>query len=199
MTKIFKDEESLIPAIIQDISTKKVLMLGYMNKAALEKTERDGFVTFYSRSKERLWTKGETSGNKLKYVSFEIDCDKDTLLIKAEPFGPVCHSGSDTCFNEINTHQDNFLEILQAMIKHRKSNPIAGSYTCQLFSGGLSRIAQKVGEEAVEVVIASLEKEKSKIISESADLIYHFIVLLTESEVNLEDIIDELRKRNKDS
>jgi len=156
----FKKMEGLIPAVVQDAFTGKVLMLGYMNEAALAKTEESGRVTFFSRSKNRLWTKGETSGHFLEVVSMQEDCDGDAILVKAKPSGPVCHTGADTCFNEGNASKTPFIDQLRAIIKDRKANPSEGSYTSSLFSKGINKLAQKVGEEAVELVIEAKDDNK---------------------------------------
>jgi phosphoribosyl-ATP pyrophosphohydrolase/phosphoribosyl-AMP cyclohydrolase len=193
----FEKSGGLIPAIIQDAKTAKVLMLGYMNKEALEKTEKEKRVTFYSRSKQRLWTKGETSGNFLEVVSMTEDCDNDTILIKANPTGPVCHKGSDTCFNETNPSNTLFLEHLENIILDRKNNPSAKSYTSELFAKGINKIAQKVGEEAVELVIEAKDNNKSLFIGEAADLLYHYLVLLAAKDLTLADVIKKLEERHK--
>jgi len=187
----------LLPAIIQDFITGKVLMLGYMNQESYQKTLTTGKVTFYSRSRQQLWTKGETSGNFLLFKEIKIDCDGDTLLIKATPTGPVCHTGSDTCFNEINTADLDFLNYLEKVIQDRKINPRAGSYTNQLFDAGIKKIAQKVGEEATELVIDAVDGEINRIKEEAADLLYHLLVLLVNREIALKDVISVLEKRHK--
>lgn len=193
----FEKSDGLIPAIVQDAKTAKVLMLGYMNKEALVKTEKEKRVTFYSRSKERLWTKGETSGNFLEVVSIKEDCDNDTLLIQANPAGTVCHKGSDTCFNESNFSNSLFLEHLEKTIQDRKVNPSAKSYTSSLLASGINKVAQKVGEEAVELVIEAKDNNKDLFIAEAADLLYHYIVLLTAKDITLADIIKKLEERHK--
>ncbi len=188
----------LIPAIIQDNTTNKVLMLGFMNEEAYQKTVKEGKVTFFSRTKKRLWTKGEVSGNFLNVVSITEDCDQDTLLIKANPVGPVCHTGADTCFNEKNQEDDlYFLKFLQDFIDRRKAEMPEGSYTTSLFNSGTRRMAQKVGEEAVETVIGAMANDDENFIYESADLVYHLIVLLTSKGYRIEDIARELKKRHK--
>lgn len=188
----------LIPAIIQDNTTNKVLMLGFMNEEAYQKTVKEGRVTFFSRTKKRLWTKGEVSGNFLNVVSITEDCDQDTLLIKANPVGPVCHTGADTCFNEKNQEDDlYFLKFLQDFIDRRKAEMPEGSYTTSLFNSGTRRMAQKVGEEAVETVIGAMANDDENFIYESADLVYHLIVLLTSKGYRIEDIARELKKRHK--
>ncbi|MEG0949466.1 MAG: bifunctional phosphoribosyl-AMP cyclohydrolase/phosphoribosyl-ATP diphosphatase HisIE [Bacteroidales bacterium] len=187
----------LVPAIIQDYSTSKVLMLGFMNEEALRKTEETGKVTFFSRTKNRLWTKGEESGNFLNVVSMAIDCDEDTLLIKVNPVGPVCHTGSDTCFNEKNEEDIMFIKQLQDFITKRHEEMPAGSYTTSLFQEGINRMAQKVGEEAVETVIEATNGTNERLIYEASDLIYHLIVLLTSKGYRFEDLARELKKRHK--
>ena len=169
----------LVPAIIQDASTNKVLMLGFMNQEAFKKTEEEGKVTFFSRTKNRLWTKGEESGNFLNVVSIMVDCDNDTLLIKANPVGPVCHTGADTCFNEKNEADISFLSHLQDFIDKRKEDMPEGSYTTSLFEKGTRKITQKVGEEAIETVIGAMANDDENFLYEGADLLYHLIVLLT--------------------
>ncbi len=190
-----KYNDGLIPAIIQDSNTLKVLMLGFMNEEALRKTEKENRVTFYSRSKQRLWTKGETSGNFLLVKEMHIDCDNDTLLIKAEPTGPVCHTGSDSCFNENNSAFT--LEILEMVIANRKDNPAESSYTSSLFTNGINKIAQKVGEEAVELIIESKDDDKEKFLGEAADLLFHYLVLLQAKGYSLKDVTDVLGHRHK--
>ncbi len=193
----FNKGDGLIPAIIQDSVTRKVLMLGYMNEQALQRTKETGRVTFFSRSKQRLWTKGETSDNYLELVSIQGDCDGDTLLIKARPLGPTCHLGNDTCFQEDNPENSVlFLEGLHELIQQRKQDTPEGSYTAKLFESGVNKIAQKVGEEAVEVVIEAMEPETNLLKQETADLIFHLLVLLVEKGVSLEDVIEVLRKRH---
>ncbi len=184
-----------MPAIVQDANTGLVLMLGYMNEAALEQTRTGGLVTFYSRSKQRLWTKGETSGNTLQVVSVAVDCDADTLLIKAHPQGPVCHTGADTCFGEENRQRD-FLHQLESIIHHRQAHPVDGSYTNALFQKGINKIAQKVGEEAVELIIEAKDDDKDLFLGEAADLLYHFLVLLAAKGYHLEEVEAVLRQRH---
>lgn len=191
----YKKLNGLIPAIIQDAKTNKVLMLGFMNEAALEKTQKEGKVTFFSRTKNRLWTKGETSGNFLQVVDIQSDCDDDTLLIKVNPVGEVCHTGSDTCFNEVN-QDDAFLYDLERIILDRKNNPDDTSYTASLFKKGINKIAQKVGEEAVEIVIEAKDDNKDLFLNEAADLLYHLEVLLAAKDVRLQEVVAVLRKRN---
>jgi phosphoribosyl-ATP pyrophosphohydrolase/phosphoribosyl-AMP cyclohydrolase len=192
----FDAETGLIPAIVQDAETDKVLMLGYMNAEALEKTESEGVVTFFSRSKSRLWTKGETSGNVLNVVEIRSDCDRDALLIKARPAGPTCHTGADTCFNESNTPRLSFLHELERVALDRKENPTPDSYTAKLFARGINKVAQKVGEEAVELVIEAKDDNKDLFVGEAADLLFHYIVLLVAKGVRLETVLDALRERH---
>ncbi len=188
----------LVPAIIQDDTTNKVLMLGFMNQEAYEKTKAERKVTFYSRTKERLWTKGEESGNFLNVVSMAIDCDDDTLLIKVNPVGPVCHKGTDTCWAEENKSEDVlFLKTLQDFIDKRKEEMPEGSYTTSLFNKGIRKIAQKVGEEAVETVIGAMANDDENFLYEGADLLYHLIVLLTFKGYRIEDLSRELMSRHK--
>jgi phosphoribosyl-ATP pyrophosphohydrolase/phosphoribosyl-AMP cyclohydrolase len=179
---------------VQDAVTHKVLMLGFMNNEALQKTKTGGKVTFFSRSKQRLWTKGETSNNFLTVKEIICDCDNDTLLIKATPAGPVCHTGADTCFNETNTSFT--LNTLEQIIAARKQNPGETSYTSSLFAGGINKIAQKVGEEAVELVIESKDDNKERFLAEAADLIYHFLVLLQAKNTGLGEVIELLERRH---
>jgi phosphoribosyl-ATP pyrophosphohydrolase/phosphoribosyl-AMP cyclohydrolase len=194
----------LIPAIIQDHRTGKVLMLGFMNEEALSQTKATGLVTFFSRSKNRLWPKGETSGNTLQVVDILVDCDADTLLIKAAPAGPVCHTGNDTCFGETNDATETlhatpllFLKYLQDFIARRHEEMPEGSYTTSLFTSGVNRMAQKVGEEAVETVIEATNGTTDKLTGEAADLLYHLIVLLTAKGLCLDDVCRELQRRHK--
>ncbi|MEZ4884260.1 MAG: bifunctional phosphoribosyl-AMP cyclohydrolase/phosphoribosyl-ATP diphosphatase HisIE [Chitinophagales bacterium] len=187
--------DGLIPAIVQDADTHKVLMLGYMNEEALQKTLAEKRVTFYSRSKERLWTKGETSGNFLELVSLKEDCDSDALLVKVRPKGPVCHTGSDTCFEEKN-QQAHFLAHLERVIQNRKKHPQANSYTSSLFEKGINKVAQKVGEEAVELVIEAKDNDKTLFLGEAADLMYHYLVLLAAKNYTLEEVIEVLKLRH---
>lgn len=190
----FDKTQGLIPCIVQDAQTNTVLMLGYMNREALDKTLSENKLTFYSRTKQRLWTKGETSGNYLHLVDVKIDCDDDTLLFKVKPEGPTCHTGSDTCFNE--TNQFSGLEFLEAIIQERKKNPKAGSYTNQLLESGINKVAQKVGEEAVELIIEAKDNNKELFLNEAADLLYHYLVLLTAKGYSLEDVLSVLRQRH---
>lgn len=198
MTLDFEKMGGLVPAIIQDARTKNVLMLGFMNKEAFEKTESTGLVTFYSRTKKRLWTKGEESGNILKVVSIDDDCDHDTLLIQAIPAGPVCHTGNATCFSETNKFGIEFLAYLQEFINRRHQEMPEGSYTTSLFKKGVNRMAQKVGEEAVETVIEATNGTDDRLIYEASDLIYHLIVLLTSKGLTINDLAVELEKRHKE-
>ncbi len=192
-----KSADGLIPAIIQDNITGKVLMLGYMNEEAYEKTKAEGKVTFFSRSRQKLWTKGETSGNFLNVVSIAGDCDQDTLLIKVNPTGPVCHTGADTCWNEVNTADDvMFLKELQDFIDKRKEEMPEGSYTTSLFKKGTAKIAKKLGEEAVEAVIGAMSDDDENFIYECGDVIYHMIVLLTHKGMRIEDVCRELKSRH---
>lgn len=193
----FEKVGGLIPAIIQDNETNKVLMLGYMNEEALNKTQETGKITFFSRTKQRLWTKGEESGNFLNVVSIKDDCDHDTLLIKVNPVGPVCHTGSDTCFEETNKEDLLFLKYLQHFIEKRYKEMPEGSYTTSLFQSGINRMAQKVGEEALESVIEACNGTDDRLIYESADMLYHLIVLLTSKGLSIEDLARELQKRHK--
>ncbi|MBK7653644.1 MAG: bifunctional phosphoribosyl-AMP cyclohydrolase/phosphoribosyl-ATP diphosphatase HisIE [Flammeovirgaceae bacterium] len=196
ITKLdFAKSNGLIPCIVQDVSTQTVLMLGYMNKEALEKTFNEKRLTFFSRTKNRLWTKGETSGNYLNFVDCLMDCDQDTLLFKVNPVGPTCHTGADTCFNEEN--ESTSLEFLETIIQERKRNPKAGSYTNQLLDSGINKVAQKVGEEAVELIIEAKDNNKDLFVGEAADLMYHFLVLLAAKEMKLDDVITVLKNRHK--
>ena len=193
----FNKQGGLIPAIIQDAKTDKVLMLGYMNQEALEKTEKEGIVTFFSRSKQRLWTKGETSNNFLHVVDIKVDCDEDTLLIKVNPDGPTCHTGADTCWDEVNNPgQAGWLNHLKAVIRDRKNNPYEKSYTASLFEKGTNKIAQKVGEEAVELVIEAMDSNDNLFKDEAADLLFHYLVLLEQRGIDFDEIIDVLRERH---
>ena len=191
-----KYTDGLVPAIVQDITTHKVLMLGFMNEEALHKTEQTGKVTFYSRSKKRLWTKGEESGNFLELKSMASDCDNDTLLIQAHPLGPVCHTGADTCWSEKN-HSEDFLFYLEDIIKLRRTSTDEKSYVRQLFSKGINKIAQKVGEEAVEIVIEAKDDNKELFLNEAADLLFHYLVLLQAKDFKLEDVITILKQRHQ--
>ena len=188
--------DGLAPAIVQDFKTSRVLMLGFMNEEALQKSEQTGFVTFYSRSKKRLWTKGEESGNHLQIRQMLLDCDKDTLLIKAEPKGPVCHTGADTCWSEKN-HKDDFLYELEHIIELRRNGIDEKSYVKGLFSKGLNKIAQKVGEEAVELVIESKDVNQELFLNEAADLLFHYLILLQAKNSTLKDVIRVLQQRHQ--
>lgn len=190
-----KYPDGLVPVILQDHLSNKVLMLGFMNAEAFAKTKAEGTVTFYSRSKQRLWTKGESSGNYLQVKEILADCDNDTLLIKAAPAGPVCHTGADTCFRETNTRFT--LEKLEAVIADRKNNPADSSYTSSLFAKGINKIAQKLGEEAVELVIESKDNDGEKFLGEAADLLYHYLVLLQAKGYSLSAVTGKLAERNK--
>ena len=190
-----KYPDGLLPAIVQDASTRVVLMQGYMNQEAVDKTLATNKVTFFSRSKQRLWTKGETSENYLHLVSISADCDKDSLLIQARPDGPTCHTGSDTCWGEAN--QGEFLDHLERTIQHRRDSPSAKSYTSQLLARGINKVAQKVGEEAVELVIEAKDNDRDLFLGEAADLMYHYIVLLAAKGYSLEDVREVLRSRHK--
>ena len=196
MTLDFSKIDGLVPAIIQDDKTQKVLMLGFMNEKAYNKTKETGKVTFWSRTKNRLWTKGETSGNFLNVVSMEADCDNDTLLIKVNPTGPVCHTGADTCWGEKNENPLAFLGELQRFIEKRYEEMPEGSYTTSLFQSGVGRMAQKVGEEAVESVIEAMACNNERLIYEASDMIYHLMVLLTSKGLKFEDLATELQKRH---
>jgi phosphoribosyl-ATP pyrophosphohydrolase/phosphoribosyl-AMP cyclohydrolase len=192
-----KYSDGLIPAIVQDASTGAVLMLGFMNAEALHATKATGRVTFYSRSKQRLWTKGETSGNFLDLVSISDDCDADTLLIKARPNGPVCHTGSATCFGESIGRAIDFLEELEAVIEKRLASHIDESYVSKLYSKGINKIAQKVGEEAVETVIAAKDNDIEAFRNEAADLLFHYLILLQARNTRLEDVVAILKERKR--
>lgn len=190
----FAKGNGLVPAIVQDAKTYQVLMLGYMNEEALQQSRATGRVTFYSRSKQRLWTKGETSGNYLELVDIQVDCDQDTLLVLANPNGPVCHTGTKTCFGEGSA---SFIHTLEAIIEDRYTQMPEGSYTTSLFQSGINRIAQKVGEEAVELVIESKDDNIDKFNGEAADLIYHLLVLLKHKGITLKDIEAVLAERHR--
>jgi phosphoribosyl-ATP pyrophosphohydrolase/phosphoribosyl-AMP cyclohydrolase len=190
----FKKSDGLIPCIVQDERTRNVLMLGYMNEEALQKTIANKRLTFFSRTKQRLWTKGETSGNYLDLVSIDQDCDNDTLLIKVVPQGPACHTGAGTCFGKAN--ETNGLPFLEKIILDRKKNPKPGSYTNTLLDSGINKIAQKVGEEAVELVIEAKDDNKDLFLNEAADLMYHYLVLLVAKGHKLDDVIAVLKQRH---
>lgn len=192
----FQKSGGLVPAIIQDHLSNKVLMLGYMNRAALDQTLAEGKVTFFSRSKERLWTKGESSNNFLHLVDIAVDCDQDTLLIKARPDGPTCHTGADTCWNEKNVSSD-FLQQLENVIRQRRDQPDDNSYTTSLFKRGINKIAQKVGEEAVELVIEAKDNNADLFLNEAADLLFHYLILLSAKGYELGDVVKILESRHK--
>jgi phosphoribosyl-ATP pyrophosphohydrolase/phosphoribosyl-AMP cyclohydrolase len=191
-----KAADGLLPAIIQDVNTRTVLMLGYMNEEALTKTQESGNVTFYSRTKKRLWTKGEESGNFLELVSIKEDCDQDTLLIQVKPKGPTCHKGSDTCWDSKNESRFGFLSELEATIKSRKENNNEESYVASLFRKGINKIAQKVGEEAIETVIEAKDDNEELFLNESADLLFHYMILLQAKGYTLTDIVSVLEGRS---
>lgn len=191
----FEKSGGLVPVVIQHANTLQVLMLGYMNEEALEKTKSEGRVTFYSRSKQRLWTKGETSGNFLIVDEIQVDCDNDTLLIKAYPQGPTCHTGSTSCFQEETPK--GFLYELEKVIEQRITENPEGSYTAKLFSRGVNKVAQKVGEEAVELVIEAKDNNIDLFRNEAADLLYHFLILLKTKDLKLQDIEAVLKERHK--
>ncbi len=193
----FEKSDGLIPVIIQDASTSKVLMLGFMNQEALDKTRKEGKVTFFSRSRQTLWTKGETSGNYLLLRELLVDCDQDTILIKAMPTGPVCHTGQDTCFDEKNPTKVFSLAELEKVIHQRKLNPPKGSYTAKLYSEGINKIAQKVGEEATETIIEAISGNNEKLKEESADLLYHLLVLFAERGIQLGEVEEVLAQRHR--
>ena len=192
-----KYADGLVPAIVQDAATKTVLMLGFMNQAAVDATLASGKVTFYSRSKNRLWTKGEESGNFLNYISMKEDCDQDTLLIQAIPEGPVCHMGTDTCWGEDNNTSIAFLNNLEQIIAERKNADPSSSYVASLFAKGINKIAQKVGEEAVELVIEAKDNNEQLFLDESADLLFHYLILLQSKGYQLSDVVKVLAQRHK--
>ncbi|HTL83200.1 MAG TPA: bifunctional phosphoribosyl-AMP cyclohydrolase/phosphoribosyl-ATP diphosphatase HisIE [Bacteroidia bacterium] len=198
-----KSSDGLLPAIIVDATTSKVLMLGYMNREAFDKTEKEKRVTFFSRSKNRLWTKGEESGNFLDVKSVAIDCDNDTFLVKVVPHGPVCHTGTDTCWGETNPSTSpgqvagNFLKHLEEVIQSRKNADPSSSYTASLFAKGINKIAQKVGEEATEIVIEAKDNNDELFLGEAADLLFHYLILLAAKNKNLGDVIEVLERRHK--
>jgi phosphoribosyl-ATP pyrophosphohydrolase/phosphoribosyl-AMP cyclohydrolase len=192
-----KYTDGLAPAIVQDSVTDKVLMLGFMNREALDKTMTDGRLTFFSRTRQKLWTKGEESGNFLLLKGIAVDCDQDTLLVKALPLGPVCHTGADTCWNEKN-HREDFLAVLEEIIEDRRRQSVpGGSYVAGLFSKGINKIAQKVGEEAVELVIEAKDHDDELFLNEAADLLFHYLILLNAKGYNLQDVVDVLQRRHK--
>ena len=191
-----KNNNGLVPAIIQDNNTLKILMLGYLNKESLSLTLSTNVVHFYSRTKQRIWKKGEESGNELHVVSLKEDCDNDTVLIKVNPVGPVCHKGDDTCFEEINK-SENFIDILEGVIENRKNNLDESSYVSNLFKKGTNKIAQKVGEEAVEMVIEAKDNNGKLFLNESADLLFHYLILLQDKGYKMKNVIDVLKSRSK--
>tara|TARA_B100000886_G_scaffold194934_1_gene134299 strand:+ start:309 stop:902 length:594 start_codon:yes stop_codon:yes gene_type:complete len=191
-----KNKDGLLPAIIQDDKTLKVLMLGYLNKESLSLTLSTNLVHFYSRTKQRIWKKGEESGNELHVVSLKEDCDVDTLLIKVNPVGPVCHKGDDTCFEEIN-EPENFINKIENVIENRKKRPIDSSYVSKLFSEGTNKIAQKLGEEAVELVIEAKDDNDDMFLNESADLLFHYLILLQQKGYKFNDVVNVLKSREK--
>ena len=194
----FSKDNGLVPAIVQDATTMNVLMLGYMNQDAFDKTMETGKVTFFSRSKNRLWTKGEESGNFLELVSIKNDCDKDTLLVKVNPMGPTCHTGTDTCWKEENKQNYGFFSTLEDVITERVANKdTKKSYVASLFSKGINKVAQKVGEEAVETVIEAMDNNDELFLYESADLLFHYLMLLQAKGFTLKDIENELKGRHK--
>ena len=193
----FEKGAGLVPAIVQNADTLQVLMLGYMNADAFAKTQETGLVTFYSRSRKTLWTKGETSGNSLALVDMTVDCDKDTVLVKARPVGPTCHTGTVSCFGEDGADGVGFLAYLETLIEGRKTSDPESSYTAQLLQGPLRRAAQKVGEEGVETALAAVAETDDKLVSEAADLFYHTLVLLAAKDVKLEAVVAELKGRHK--
>ena len=192
-----KAVDGLLPAIIQDDHTGKVLMQGYMNKESIQRTLDEKVVWFYSRSKQRLWKKGETSGNELQVSSVRLDCDLDSILIKVIPLGPVCHTGADTCFNEINTVSYDWIKHLEAVIEQRQKSGDSKSYVASLFEKGINKIAQKVGEEAVEVVIEAKDDNEELFLNESADLLFHYLILLKAKGYGLNDVLEILKSREK--
>ncbi|MEX2497406.1 MAG: bifunctional phosphoribosyl-AMP cyclohydrolase/phosphoribosyl-ATP diphosphatase HisIE [Wenzhouxiangellaceae bacterium] len=189
--------DGLLPAVVQDTGTGRVLMLGYMNREALEKTQATGHVTFFSRSKQRLWTKGETSGNTLELVGMQLDCDRDTLLVQAIPHGPTCHLGTETCWGDAVNPSVGFLAELERIIESRKGADPDSSYTARLLEAGIKRCAQKVGEEGVEVALAASAGDREELVSESADLLYHLLVVLAAGDVSLEEICRQLESRHR--
>lgn len=192
-----KNNDGLVPAIIQDSITKNVLMLGYMNQEAFDKTVATNFVTFFSRTKNRLWTKGEESGNRLELVDIKLDCDQDTLLIQVQPTGPTCHKGPDTCWNEANKENYGFISQLEKTITNRIENAdTIKSYVASLFASGINKVAQKVGEEAVEVIIEAKDNNDNLFLSESADLLFHYLLLLQAKGFQLNDVVKVLKLRS---
>lgn len=195
--KLKLNEQGLIPAIIQDNETNQVLMLGYMNHEAYERTIATKKVTFYSRSKQRLWTKGEESGNMLNLISIQNDCDNDTLLVNVKPEGPTCHKGTDTCWGTENKNELDFINVLENIITDRKENTSEKSYVSSLFQKGINKIAQKVGEEAVEVVIEAKDNDDDLFLNESADLFFHYLILLQAKGFSIKDVVKVLKNRNQ--
>lgn len=193
----FEKQGGLVPAIVQDVTTHKVLMLGYMNKEAIEATLESKKVTFFSRSKKRLWTKGETSQNYLELHSMALDCDGDAVLIKAKPEGPTCHTGADTCWDEDNQNSLAFLDLLTQVIKERKTQKTSTSYTAKMFDKGINKLAQKVGEEAVEMVIEAKDNNDDLFLNESADLLFHYMMLLEAKGYTLTDVVGILKSRHR--
>lgn len=193
----FEKGKGLVPAIIQDNNTSNVLMLGYMNKESLELTQDTGLVTFWSRSKEKIWQKGEESGNTLKLVDISLDCDNDTLLVQVIPSGAACHKGTDTCWGFDNMPNALFLDQLETIINDRKENPSDASYTSSLFARGINKVAQKVGEEAVELIIEAKDNDNDLFLNEAADLMYHYLILLVAKGFRLTDVIEVLNERNR--
>lgn len=192
-----KNNEGLLPAIVQDEQTRNVMMLGYMNEEALKKTQSSGKVTFFSRSKQRLWTKGEESGNFLLFKSYKVDCDQDTLLVMATPLGPTCHQGTDTCWGEENSNGLAYIKELEAVIEERKNSPSKDSYVSSLFEKGINKIAQKVGEESVETVIEAIANNEPLFMEEAADLFFHYLILLKSKGKSLEDVLGVLEERKR--
>jgi phosphoribosyl-ATP pyrophosphohydrolase/phosphoribosyl-AMP cyclohydrolase len=193
----FEKVTGLVPAVIQDDESNAVLMLGYMNQEAIDVTLETKKVTFFSRTKQRLWTKGETSGNFLMLKSIKLDCDNDTLLVRVNPIGPVCHKGDDTCWAEKNSSKTLFIDQLRDIIKDRKNNPTDQSYTASLFAKGINKIAQKVGEEAVEIVIEAKDDNKDLFLGEAADLLFHYLILLEAKEIKLDEVMEVLIERHR--
>ncbi|OEE33901.1 bifunctional phosphoribosyl-AMP cyclohydrolase/phosphoribosyl-ATP diphosphatase [Vibrio genomosp. F10 str. ZF-129] len=191
--------DGLVPAVVQDFTSGQVLMMGYMNQAALDKTEETQQVTFFSRTKERLWTKGETSGNVLQLVNISLDCDNDTLLVKANPIGPTCHTGTTTCWDADKQEESQmvWLHQLEQLLAARKDADPESSYTASLYARGTKRISQKVGEEGVEVALAATSGDKAELVCESADLIYHLMVLLQDQGLSMNDVVNKLKERHK--
>lgn len=191
-----KFPDGLVPAVVQDYQTQKILMLAYMNEESLKKTEQTGLATFYSRSRKRIWTKGETSGNHLRLKQILVDCDHDSILLKVNPVGPVCHTGADTCWSEKN-HKEDFLYYLEHLIELRRNGIDENSYVKKLFSRGINKIAQKVGEEAVEMVIESKDVNQELFLNEAADLLFHYLILLQAKGCSLSDVTKVLEQRHQ--